>query len=117
MPGFGGLYEGGKVTEAACGAHVRRKFHDIHAASSTSPLAREALERIGKLYAIDGHRARRDVPCLRAGQLGRPSSSMRFIAVMAMLTSVARRRSVRDRRPSPMTRLKRLMSASTKARQ
>ena len=51
--GFGGLYEGGKVVEAACWAHVRRKFHDIHAASGTSPLAREALERIGKLYAIE----------------------------------------------------------------
>jgi len=29
------------------------KFHDIHAAGSTLPLAREALERIGKLYAIE----------------------------------------------------------------
>ncbi len=51
--GFGGLYEGGLVVEAACWAHVRRKFHDIHAAGGTSPLAREALERIGKLYAIE----------------------------------------------------------------
>lgn len=42
--GFGGLYEGGRVVEAACWAHVRRKFHDIHAVGSTSPLAREALE-------------------------------------------------------------------------
>ncbi len=51
--GFGGLYEGGHVVEAACWAHVRRKFHDIHAAGGTSPLAREALDRIGKLYAIE----------------------------------------------------------------
>lgn len=51
--GFGGLYEGGRVVEAACWAHVRRKFHDIHAAGGTSPLAREALNRIGKLYAIE----------------------------------------------------------------
>ena len=51
--GFGGLYEGGRVVEAACWAHVRRKFHDIHAAGGTSPLAREALDRIGKLYAIE----------------------------------------------------------------
>ena len=51
--GFGGLYEGGHVVEAACWVHVRRKFHDIHAAGGTSPLAREALERIGKLYAIE----------------------------------------------------------------
>ena len=51
--GFGGLYEGGRVVEAACWAHVRRKFHDIHAAAGTSPLAREALERIDKLYATE----------------------------------------------------------------
>ncbi len=51
--GFGGLYKGDRVAEAACWAHVRRKFHDIHAAGGTSPLAREALERIGKLYAIE----------------------------------------------------------------
>lgn len=51
--GFGGLYEGGRVVEAACWAQVRRKFHDIHAAGGTSPLAHEALERIGKLYAIE----------------------------------------------------------------
>jgi len=48
---------------------------------------------------------------------GRPSSSIRFSAPAAIATSVARRRSVRNRRPSPMTRLKRLMSASTRARQ
>ena len=48
---------------------------------------------------------------------GRPSSSIRFSALTAIATSVARRRAVRDRRPLPMTRLKRLMSASTRARQ
>jgi hypothetical protein len=48
---------------------------------------------------------------------GRPSSSIRFSASTAIVTSVVRRRSVRDRRPSPMTRLKRLISASTRARQ
>ena len=50
--GFGSLYEGGGVVEAACWAHARRRFHDIHAAG-TSPLAREALERIAALYAIE----------------------------------------------------------------
>ncbi len=49
--GFGSLYEGGGVVEAACWAHARRRFHDIHAAGP-SPLAREALERIAALYAI-----------------------------------------------------------------
>ncbi len=48
---------------------------------------------------------------------GRPRSSMRFSALTAVATLVARRRLVRNRRPSPMTRLKRLMSASSSARQ
>ena len=50
--GFGGLYDGGRVVEAACWAHVRRKFFDLHAGGQ-SPLASEALERIEALYAIE----------------------------------------------------------------
>jgi hypothetical protein len=54
--GFGALYqaEGGKpapVTEVFCWAHVRRKFHDLHLAGS--PLAKEALDRIGRLFDIE----------------------------------------------------------------
>jgi transposase len=49
--GYAGLYERG-VTEAACWAHVRRKFFDVHAATQ-SPLAQEALQRIAGLYAIE----------------------------------------------------------------
>jgi transposase len=51
--GFDGLYRGGVICEAACWAHVRRKFYDIHAATKQSPLAAEALRRIGELYAIE----------------------------------------------------------------
>ena len=40
--GFGSLYEGGGVVEAACRGHARRRAHDIHAAGP-SPLAREAI--------------------------------------------------------------------------
>ena len=55
--GFGELYlaKGGKpppVTEVACWAHVRRKFHDIHVAT-TAPIAEEALGRIGRLFAVE----------------------------------------------------------------
>ena len=49
--GYAGLYERG-VTEAACMAHCRRKFFDVHAATG-SPLALEALQRIAALYAIE----------------------------------------------------------------
>jgi transposase len=50
--GFNGLLETGRITEAACWAHVRRKFFDVHAASA-SPIAKEALDRIGQLYAVE----------------------------------------------------------------
>ena len=39
-------------TLAFCWTHTRRKFHDVFAAN-TSPLAHEALQRIGALYAIE----------------------------------------------------------------
>lgn len=52
--GFNGLYNRREepLIEAACWAHVRRKFYDIQIVAD-SPLAREALERIGALYAIE----------------------------------------------------------------
>jgi len=50
--GFEGLYDDGRVVEAACWAHVRRKFFDLHT-SDKSPIASEALRRIQALYAIE----------------------------------------------------------------
>jgi transposase len=50
--GFNAIFETGAVTEAACWAHARRKFFDVHTASG-SPLAKEALDQIAALYAIE----------------------------------------------------------------
>jgi transposase len=50
--GFNALFETGDIAGAACWAHVRWKFYDIHAANG-SPLAKEALDRIGGLYGIE----------------------------------------------------------------
>lgn len=55
--GFGDLYlakdgQPPPVVEVACWAHVRRKFHDVHAATG-APIATEALERIGRLFAVE----------------------------------------------------------------
>jgi len=52
--GYGGykkLY-GNQIIEAACVAHVRRKFHDV-IKLKPSPVAEEALARIGALYDIE----------------------------------------------------------------
>ena len=72
--GYERLYESGRITEAACWAHVRRKFHDIEQADR-SPIAAEALARIGALYAIEAEirgrppDARHDQRRARAGPL------------------------------------------------
>jgi transposase len=54
--GFDKLYNDANPThpikEAACWAHVRRKFYDIHEATQ-SPLAMTAMQRIGELYGIE----------------------------------------------------------------
>ncbi len=46
------MYADGKILEAACWAHARRKFFELHKAHA-SPIAAEALKRIGALYAIE----------------------------------------------------------------
>jgi len=42
----------GDIVLAACWAHSRRKFYDLHEATG-SPIAAEALRRIAELYAIE----------------------------------------------------------------
>jgi transposase len=56
-PGFSNLYErradgSRQFREAACWAHLRRDFHDVWTGTK-SEIAREALDRIGKLYDIE----------------------------------------------------------------
>ncbi len=54
--GFAELYERAEgkpvVTEVACWAHARRKFFDVHKANG-SPIAKQALDRIGALFDIE----------------------------------------------------------------
>ncbi|EFH3318247.1 IS66 family transposase [Escherichia coli] len=50
--GFNELCRDGRITEAACWAHARRKIHDVHV-RTPSALTEEALKRIGELYAIE----------------------------------------------------------------
>jgi len=68
--GFNKLYETGRIVEAACWAHVRRKFHDLYQAHG-SPIAKEALERIAQLYGIEQSAADRRRRGKRSGLPGR----------------------------------------------
>ena len=50
--GFNGLFGEGLATEQACMAHVRRKFVDVFERDG-STIARETIERIARLYAVE----------------------------------------------------------------
>jgi transposase len=50
--GYDKIYSDGRVKEAACMAHARRKIHDLHVRKATVTTT-EALRRIGELYGIE----------------------------------------------------------------
>jgi transposase len=52
FPGYDKIFADGRVREAACMAHARRKIHDLHVRKATVTTT-EALRRIGELYAIE----------------------------------------------------------------
>ena len=52
MPGFERLTGNGDIVLAACWAHTRRKFYEV-AEATGSPVAAEALRRIGEIYAVE----------------------------------------------------------------
>jgi hypothetical protein len=50
--GYNAVYESGRVIEAGCWAHLRRKFHDIHVVRPT-PITTHVLAQIAELYRIE----------------------------------------------------------------
>jgi transposase len=72
--GFDRLFETGRIHEYACWAHARRKYFDLFEATN-SPIAKQALDRIGALYGIESEirgkppDERRAVRQARAGPL------------------------------------------------
>lgn len=52
FPGYDKIFADGRVREAACMAHARRKVHDLHVRKATGTTT-EAMRRIGELYAIE----------------------------------------------------------------
>jgi transposase len=53
--GWGKLYDSGRVVEAACWAHARRPWWDLHLSLGRAPgtIAEQALKRIAALYAVE----------------------------------------------------------------
>ncbi len=87
--GYKALFNSG-ITELACLAHARRKFFDLHEANQ-SPIAQEALMRIGKLYAIEQAGRDLDIPqrqALRQSE-ARPVLDALFTWLLATRKTVA----------------------------
>ena len=93
--GFNKLYETGAIVEAACWAHARRKFFELYQAHQ-SPVAKEALERIAQLYAIEKEirgrppGERRDVRQSRS----RPVLDAMHLWLKAMMAKLSRKSDV-----------------------
>jgi transposase len=53
--GYNALYEGGRIIEAGCWSHARRKVWDIHVKQHGLPgtLAHQALVRIGEVFKVE----------------------------------------------------------------
>jgi len=86
--GFRHLYEPKKpgeaptVLEAACMAHVRRKFFDL-TVSGPAPIAEEAIKRIGELYDIEA--LIRGAPPERRREIRQKQTAPRFKALRGWL--------------------------------
>ena len=88
--GYKALF-GPNVVELGCFAHARRKFFELDAAHGNA-LAREALRRIGELYAIEAEG--RGLTIEARAQLRQSESQGRLAALHTWL--LATRRSVAD---------------------
>ena len=75
--GYAGLYDRG-VTEAACWAHVRRKFFDVHAATQ-SPLAHRSPATHRRAVCGRGDDSRPAARCPAAGPPGAKRAAVRRV--------------------------------------
>jgi transposase len=107
--GYTKLYEGGEILEAACWAHARRKFFDLHQANQ-SPIAGEMLDRIGELYAIEQHIRGRSVEERRIERQvrSRPLLDSLYVRLNEMLPTVSQKSAIASAIKYTLTRWKAL---------
>lgn len=88
--GYRALADGGAVRLAFCWSHARRGFYEL-AAGGTAPIATEALQRIGRLYAIE------------EGIRGRPAAERRAVRQARAAPLAADLRIWLDRQLGPLS--------------
>jgi transposase len=81
--GYNGCFEDGRIIEAACWAHARRKHFEIHKQMDQLPgtLAHQALQRIARIYAVEadirGRRCHRALSPAVDGRIPHPARPAR----------------------------------------
>ncbi len=93
--GYRALYESGRITEAACMAHARRKIHDVHARAPTD-ITTEALQRIGELYAIEAEVRGCSAEQRLAARKTRAAPLMQSLQPGACVAQIARENGIND---------------------
>lgn len=81
--GYNAVYETGRVIEAGCWAHTRRKFYDIHVTRPT-PITTHVLAQIAELYKIES--GIRGSPIHRRREIRQEQSKPIVTALFAWLT-------------------------------
>jgi transposase len=95
--GYRALAAAGEVGLAFCWSHVRRRFYEI-AAAAPAPIAAEALERIGALYAVETEIRGRDAETRRAarGERSRPIIDSFKTWLERQLSAVSQKAAIAD---------------------
>ncbi len=93
--GYRALYESGRITEAACMAHARRKIHDVHARVPTD-ITTEALQRIGELYVIEAEVRGCSAEQRLAARKARAAPLMQSLQPGACVAQIARENGIND---------------------
>jgi len=78
--GFERLAANGDIVLAACWAHTRRKFYEV-AEATGSPMAAEALRRIGEIYAVEAEARGQSPPHRLAARRGRSKPAVEALRV------------------------------------
>jgi hypothetical protein len=92
---YDAFYRDGRVIEVGCWAHARRYF--IHAEESEPAFAREAIARIGELYAVERQAKEACLPVAAIRELRQAESLPRLARLRNWM--VVTRRQVLDRGP------------------
>lgn len=79
---------GPQMIHAGCWAHVRRKFHEAHQLDPADEAAREVIERIGRLYAVEAQSREEKLTAVARQQRRQERSAAEVAELKARLLTI-----------------------------